>query len=248
MYTRWTGPVWQNNHGLLVAVTMVLMAKSVVFARGIRHQDGSAWGFLFLLVGALLVLADMAVGTRYIASVGVALSFPGLSLLLLGKKKTWALLPVHILAFFLIPMPNDLPLQVPLRLISATGTKIVLQAIGTPVEQIYTYLGVPNNNFMVVNACSGLATVLAATAISVILISTCTSPLRRLALLVMFIPLALAANVLRVLVMVLVRMHLDPSFFEGPLHEASGVVSFGLILVVLMLVADRPRIELKYSG
>lgn len=248
MYGRWTGSIWQNNHGLIVAIAMVMMSRRVVLAPGVTDEDLSAWGFAFVLFGAVIVFLDSAIATLYTASFGLVLSLPGLSLLLLGKKKTRVLLPVFILGLFLVPLPNSLPIHGPLRLITADSVAYVINLMGFPVAQVRTSLAMPGMDFQVSDACSGFATLVSGGAIAIILAAVCQSKRRRWTLVVLFLPLAMLSNILRVTVLVLLTKEVGLSLLETPIHEASGVASFFLILVILALVAGRPRVELRYAG
>jgi exosortase len=248
MYGRWTGSIWQNNHGLIVAIAMVIMSRRVILAPGVRDEDSSAWGFAFVVLGAAIVLLDSAIATFYTASFGLVVTLPGLSLLLLGKKKTRVLLPVFLLGLFLVPLPNSLPIHGPLRLFTADGVTHMINLMGLPVSQARTSLAMPGMDFLVSDACSGFATLVAGGATTVILAAVCRSKRRRWALAIVFLPLAMLSNIVRVTVLILLTNYAGLSLLETPVHEASGVASFCMIFVVLALVAGRPRVELRYAG
>ena len=58
-----------------------------------------------------------------------------------------------------------------------------------------------------------------------------------------FVPLALAANVLRVLILVLMGHWGNLSLLDTALHEASGVASFAVIIAALFFLADRQTLR-----
>jgi exosortase/archaeosortase family protein len=66
-------------------------------------------------------------------------------------------------------------------------------------------------------------------------------------LLALAAPLALAANVLRAFVLVLLGALGDVSLLDTALHEASGVAAFFLVLVVLYRFSDQQRLQEAFA-
>jgi exosortase len=243
MYKKWTMSVWQNNHGMFIPVLMVLLGRSVLRRYDDVQDDSSPWGFAFLGLGLLLVVLDSAVHTMYLAAVGFVVALPGLSLLLLGVERTKALRLVLMLGIFMIPVPYTLSNHLFLRNTTAAGTVPMLHALGIPASRDFSVINLPDTIFIVSEACSGFATLYSALALTVFLLCYCASPVRRALLVLAFIPLALAANVVRVLTLVLLGHWGSLSLLDTALHEASGVASFVVIIVVLFFLADRATLR-----
>lgn len=243
MYKKWTMSVWQNNHGMFIPVLMVLLGRSVLRRYDGIEDDSSPWGFAFLALGLLLVVLDSAAQTKYLAAVGFVVCLPGLSLLLLGVERTKALRLVLMLGIFMIPVPYTLSNHLFLRNTTAAGTMPLLHALGIPASQDFSVINLPDTVFIVSEACSGFATMYSALALTVFLLCYCASPVRRTLLVLSFIPLALAANVIRVLTLVLLGHWGSLSLLDTALHEASGVASFAVIIVVLFILADRQTLR-----
>ena len=75
------------------------------------------------------------------------------------------------------------------------------------------------------------------------LFAACASPVRRIALIASILPLTLAANAVRVLLLVFLSMNIGIGILDTALHEASGVFTFVFVIGSLFLIAGRPQIS-----
>ena len=247
MYGKWTGSVWRNSHGLFMPFLMFFLARAALRRESSGDDTVSAWGFAFLVPGLLLLVLDSAIGTRYLSSLGLVVCLPGLSLLLLGRQRTLALRFVWLLGLFMIPISTSVANHLLLRNASAAGTVTLLQGLGVPVFRDHSVLELANSTFVVSEACSGFATLYSAVAVTCLLVCYCASPLRRAALVMACFPLALASNIVRTLFLVLVAVYGRINLLDTPLHEASGVASFLVIISVLYWMADRRAVRNAFS-
>ncbi len=247
MYVEWTTSVWQNNHGIFVPVLMWLLARSALKRDSGEPDTPSAWGYALLAVGLTLALIDTASNTRYIASVGLVISLPGLSLIVLGRRRTRATAATWLMGLFMLPLPTMAFHHVFLRNFTAAAITPVLQWMGLSALREQSVLTLPQGLFVVGDACSGFATLYSAFAVCVFLACFSRSPWRRVLLLASFAPLALAANVIRAMALILIAIFLDGDLLDTALHEASGVASFFLVLVVLYRLCDREKLQEAFA-
>jgi exosortase len=249
MYTQWTGSVWRNNHGIFMPVLMFFLARSALRREESVEDDASAWGFAFVVVGLALAVLDATIRTRYLAAVGFVVCLPGFSLLFFGRRRTVALRFALLLGIFMIPVPITLANHIFLRNATAAGAEPLIRMLGIAVARDHSVLDVAGSPspFVVSEACSGFATLYSALALTIFLVAYCRSPLRRVALLLSFFPLALAANVLRVLILVLMGVVLDMSLLDTVLHEGSGVATFFLVVAVLVWMSDRAALREAFA-
>jgi exosortase len=237
MYLEWTRSVWSNEHGLFVPFAMAWLARNAL--RGDRGPaETSAWGLLPLGAGLALAALDANAQTRYLAAVGLVMALPGLSLLLLGPRRTYALRVPLLIGVLLIPIPYTVGTPLALRTLTAMGVLPLLQMLGFTVLREGTQLIMPRQNFLVADACSGVATLYASVASALVLAALATSRWRRVALIVAAPLLAIAANVVRVTLLVLLAQTFGTALLDTALHEASGVATFGLVLGILVWMAN----------
>ena len=243
MYREWTGSVWHNTHGMLIPVLMIMLGRNILRRMEPVEDEPSLWGMAFLIPGLTLMLIDAGSATRYISALGIVICLPGLSLLSLGPARTRALALPLTLAIFMIPLPNSFASQIYLRTLTASAVAPVLTAIGIPTFVDRSLLELPQASFLVANSCSGFSTLYSGLAMGLLLGTLCPSRGRRLLVYLSIIPLALVANIVRVVALVLIALYVDPNLLDTGAHAASGVVTFFGVLGVLILLADRPRLS-----
>src|SRR5208283_669073 len=91
LWQRWTMSVWNNVHGLFIPFIVAYFIREVLRSDQIVDAEQSAWGFLFLIPGLGMIVLDSAIRTQLLAAFGMVVCLPGLSLLLLGSRRTKAL-------------------------------------------------------------------------------------------------------------------------------------------------------------
>ena len=237
MYLEWTRSIWSNQHGLFVPFVMAWLARNAL-----REDHGpaetSAWGFLPLGLGLALAVIDANAQTRYLAAAGLVTALPGLSLLLLGPRRTVALKVPLLIAIMLVPIPYTLGTPLALRTLTATWVLPLLHALGYTALREGTQLILPRQSFMVADACSGVATLYASLAAALVLAALSTSLWRRVLLLVAAPILAVATNVARVTLLVILTQMFGSALLDTPIHEASGVATFVVELAALLAIAN----------
>jgi len=247
MFEEWTGSVWQNNHGIFVPVVMWMLVRSALRRDPGGSDEPSVWGFALLGTGLLLALLDSAAHTRYLSAIALVISLPGLSLLLLGRRRTRATRVAWLMGLFMIPVPTTAFHHVYLRNFTAAATTPLLQWLGISALREHSVITLTNSIFVVADACSGFATLYSAFAVSVFMACFCDSRWRRALLLASFAPLAFVANVARAVFLILIAVYADTALLDTALHEASGVMSFFVVLVVLYRISDRERLQEAFA-
>lgn len=156
-----------------------------------------------------------------------------------SRRRTVGALLFGVAAFLLLESA-DAFIATPLRELSSALVKFLLSALGFPVSRQGTILATPRMRFDVVPACSGSTTlkVLLFVAIFWCGLHPRLTAGRRAVAILLAIPLALAANVLRVSVLVVVGDYLreEPGEF---FHVLTGVVAFVLAMSACFLTTDR---------
>jgi exosortase len=239
MYREWTVSVWVNQHGLFMPFVMAwLVHRKLRDHPEDAGESPSAWGFLPLTAGLGLSVLDANAQSRYLGALGLLLALPGLSLLLLGRRRSWAIRMPLLLGVLLLPVPFSLVAPLGLRMLTAQGVLWLLHGLGLSALREGTLIHMPPaHNFVVADACSGANTLWAALAMALVLAVTNPSTGRRVALLICAPALAIGANVLRVTVLVLLTRWLGTDLLDTPIHEATGVATFFAVLGPLMGVA-----------
>lgn len=240
LFERWTLSVWHNAHGLFVPP----IVGYFVYQELREHPGGppaaSAWGFPVLIAALTLHVIDLGMNTQLLSAISIVIALPGLSLLLLGVERTKAILfPLLFLAFMLpIPLALTEPIHLMLRQLAADAAAVVLPRIGIPTYVEETMLLLPNANLLVADACSGFSTLYAAITLACLLAAAAANWSVRLLLIVVAAPLAIVANILRVVLLAILTYWQGDDVLATSLHGASGILTFALVLPALFWIAN----------
>ena len=206
LFDRWTLSVWHHAHGLLIPPLVGYFAYRELKPLAGLPQSASAWGFAFLLPALLLHALDAGMHTQLLSAAALmTLAIPGLALLLLGAQRTRAIaFPLAFLAFSLpIPLAFTEQIHWQLRQLTTAAAAEAIPWFGIPVFAEGTTLHMAGGALQIADACSGFSTLYAAAAVACLVAYSASSPRRRLLVLLSAAPLAIGANLLRVLGLVL---------------------------------------------
>lgn len=246
LWDRWTMSVWHNAHGMLIPFVVAYFVHDELTRFKGPPADSSAWGFALLVPALLLHVVDVAMYTQLLSAASIVLALPGLSLLFLGVPRTKVLLfPLLFLAFMLpIPLAVTERIHLALRHITATGVEHLVPLFGVPLFRDGLTLDVANATLLVADACSGFSTLYAAGAVACLTAYATPVLWRRVAVLVLAAPIAIAANVLRVSILTLLVRWQGTDVLATSLHEISGIFTFLLALPLIFWIgssAPTPR-------
>jgi exosortase len=245
LWGRWTLSVWHNAHGLLIPPVVAYFVYQELKQRPDLPISSSAWGFVFLVPAMILQALDAGMHTELLSAASIVLALPGLSLLLLGWERTRAIaFPLAFLAFALpIPLGMTESIHLALRHLATAGTSTVVPLLGIPVFVEGTTLHMARGTLQVADACSGFSTLYAAMAVAFLTAYSTTSPARRAMVLLGAAPIAIASNMLRVILLVVLVVWRGPEILETIIHPLSGMMTFALSLpLIFWLGGPGPRV------
>jgi exosortase B len=254
----WT--VWQteeNSHGpiiLGVLLWLFLFDKRAVLVEGIRAPRPRP------VAGAVLVALGLyvyVIGRGFDALVfqlGALIPLLAGSILVLAGPKTLRALwfPLAFIVF-LIPVPSSVvnELTSTLKGWVSVSAENLLYLAGFPVARSGVILQIGQYQLLVADACSGLNSMFSLSALGILYMYVAGrgSPVRRAAVLVSILPIAFAANVVRVVALVLITYYLGDAAAQGFLHSAAGIVLF-LVALALLIAVDgvAARIANRFPG
>jgi exosortase B len=232
----------QEGHGpLIIAAALWLVWQSREKLKSIPLSPAPVMGWVILLFGlALMFLAR----TQGILTVEVFSAIP----VLIGCIVTfggWAFFralafPIFFL-FFAVPMPDWLidTATVPLKVFISNVVTQTLYSMGYPVAQNGVIIMIGSYQLMVKDACSGMNSIFALSAIGFFYVYAFRSDtkVRGLLLLLAIIPITIVANFIRVLSLVLIAYYAGIDAVEGVVHDLTGIGLF-VVAVVLMFLFD----------
>jgi exosortase len=149
-----------------------------------------------------------------------------------GLRAAW--FPVFYL-IFMVPLPGTVvdALTEPLKHWISIIVVDVLHAVGYPIGRSGVMITVGRYELLVADACSGLNSMFSLAALGALFIHIMgrRSRLHTGLLVLAIVPIAFAANIVRVITLVLITYHFGDAAGQGFLHGAAGIV---LMLVALL--------------
>ncbi len=166
----------------------------------------------------------------------------GVLLMMRGPRAVRGLAFALLFLVFLVPLPGFVleSIAIPLKALVSTMVEGILRLASYPIERHGVVLLVGDHEMLVADACSGLNSLYSLCALS-LLYTHLTPPAgkARVALmLAAMVPIAIFANVVRVLFLVLVAYHLGDDAAQGVLHAIAGMLVF-ITAFALLLGVDR---------
>jgi exosortase len=238
---RLIGQWWSDpdmGHGFFVP----LVAGYIVWQRRAELLSIEArptwWGLLLVVWGGLQLLIGTLGVELFTARTALVLTLIGAVWTVGGPPVLRKLAFPLFLLFFMVPIPtvvyNSLtfPLQILATRIAAAG----LLTIGIPVLREGNILDLPNQQLSVVEACSGIRSLLSLTFLSLVYGYFFEKRAwLRVVLFLATIPVALTANAGRVMVTGILS-EIRSDLAEGFFHESTGMVIFLSAGVILFLL------------
>jgi exosortase len=238
MIVQW----WQDpdySHGFVVP----LFVGYVLYQR--RHQlrqvplEPSNLG-LPVMIGAIgLLLAGSLGAELFVARFSLLFLLAGMLLFLAGWKMLRAVaFPLAFLTL-MIPLPAIIYNQVtfPLQLLASRVSSNGLELVGVPVLREGNVLVLPNYSLEVVEACSGIRSLMSLIALAVAYgYFVEKRNWVRITLVVLMVPIAVASNAMRVMGAGVLTYLFGPRAAEGYFHLFQGWLIFVSAVACMLLV------------
>jgi exosortase len=231
----WSDPDY--GHGFFVPI----ISGYVLWHQRARWTNSevkpSNFGFLVMLAGIVLLLGGSLGAELFTSRFSLLVLLAGMVLFLAGWKRLRAVsFPLGFLVL-MIPIPVIIYNQItfPLQLLASRVATFWLEAMQVPVLREGNVLILPNYSLEVVEACSGVRSLMTLITLAVAYAYFVESRRWvRYALPVLMVPIAIVSNAFRIMGTGVLTYHLGPVAAEGFFHEFSGWIIF-LVALVLML-------------
>lgn len=233
--------VWSTDenysHGFLVPLISLYFANEAARRGPVRVRSGVGIGVGLLVLSILGRLVTIVVPVGIIGDGAFLLGLAGICCLLFGTealRRYWFAL---FFLVFMVPLPVALYAKIasPLQLMVSQVASVFLNTIGIPVLREGNLMTLPGGlRMFVAEACSGIRQLTGFLALTTAVAYLTARPLwYRGVLVASSIPIALTANVVRVMVTGMIMYHLDPQYASGTFHTFEGLLMMGLGLAML---------------
>ena len=256
--------LWNEDdyaHGpivLVVSLFLIWQQRAVFMTDAAKPGSvETAIGWTLLLVG---LLAYALGRSQDILLFEIGSQIPvilGALLVTLGVKAARSLWFALFFLIFIVPLPGFIvdAATGPLKQYISVIAEQVLYAAGYPIARNGVMLHIGQYQLLVADACSGLHSMFSLSAMGLLYLYLMerTSVTRNLIIMAAILPIAFAANIVRVMVLILVTYHMGDEAGQGFLHGFAGIMLFVIGLLFLFMLdwvlgfifPDRRRAQVK---
>lgn len=234
---------WETNddysHGYFIpflVIYFIYCQRDELKNTAVRPSNA---GILVIAAGLAQLIVAKIGSEFFLQRTSLIILLVGLVLFLLGWEYLRKMfLPLAYL-FFMIPLPAIIwnKIAFPMQLFSSFLTEKVISLLGIPIFREGNILHLAETTLEVVAACSGLRSLVTMFALSAALAMISELPnWKRWLLFFSAIPIAIIANISRLVITALMASRMGSAAAQGFLHEFSGIVVFLLGLTLLLAV------------
>jgi exosortase B len=255
--TYWdlAGTIWRTDEQFHGAIFLVVIAwliwdkrlAAVAAPPAPRLLAGGllfGFGLLLYVIGRSQDILMFEVGSQIPVLAGALL-------VLHGRSALYALwFPILYFAF-MVPLPGVLvsAITVPLKQWVAIIAENMLYAVGYPIARSGVTLSIDSYQLLVADACSGLRSMFSLSALGLLYMYLMArkSWLHNLIMVASILPIAFAANITRVIILVLLTYHFGDEAGQGFLHGTAGMALIVTALLFFFLL-DSVLSRLTFCG
>jgi exosortase len=232
---------WDNDPDMSHGFFVPLVAGFIVWQRreellAIKARP-NWWGLAVVAYGAFQLWIGTLAVELFLTRTAFVITLIGAVWLLGGTRILRKLAFPLFLCFFMVPIPAVIynSITFPLQILASRLAEHALDFLAVPVLREGNVLVLPNQDLSVVEACSGIRSLLSLTFLSLVYgYFFETKAWIRVTLFLSTVPIAIVANGSRV-TLAGIMTQVKPELAEGVFHTASGWVIFMVALVILML-------------
>lgn len=243
---------WQteeNGHGpiiLIVVCWLIWEKRQLLIKTPPKPSPLLGWSLLVVSLLAFIVGHSQSIDTLEVAALIPMLI--SLLLLMRGWSALRALWFPLLFMLFMIPLPGLL-----VEIITGTlkqhvsgVAEDILYIAGYPIARVGVMLSIGQYKLLVADACSGLNSMFSLSALGLLYLYMMRyrSWLHIGLMLLSILPIAFAANVIRVITLVLITYYFGDEAGQGFAHMAAGMVLFVVALLLLLAFDQLLRITL----
>lgn len=234
---------WLKSEEYSHAFIMVPIIFYIIWTRKKELSESvatsSALGLMIIISSLVFYLFSLFTQVDTIILLSMFLTIIGILLYLTGFRGLKLLATPLLLSLMLIPIPDQLyiSLTFPLQLKVSEISELLLRRFHVPMLREGNVMNIPHMAFEVVEACSGLRSVVALLTLSVITgYFTLTRFPSKAILFLASVPVAILVNIIRVVSMILLYHFFRLNLSEGLWHTISGLVVFLVAMIILFSI------------
>lgn len=226
----------------LISAYLILIRRHYVLSSGKPYP---VTGSVIVLLGLVLfsvsrvLSASLAAGHLWLSTLAIVITWCGFFVISYGAQAARnALLPLGLL-FFMVPPPPHIAEAVVafLQHGSAVAAYFLFRMMGVPAIREGMVISLPHLTIEVAPECSGIRS-----SVSLLILVLAGANLylhshwNKILLVALLVPLSIMRNAVRIFVLSILGIYVDPQFLNGPLHHRGGILFFFLAFAILIPV------------
>jgi len=235
-YYAWTTDE-NYSHGFLVPLISVYFANRAASRGPVPIRGGTMLGGFLLVVSLAVRLITIPLPIPFLSDIALLLGLTGLFTVMMGStalKRYWF---AFFFLVFMVPLPIALYSKIasPLQLFASRVASALMNASGLPVLCEGNRMTLPGGlQMFVAEACSGMRQLTGFLALTTAVAYWTTRPCwYRIVIVISALPIALSANIARVMLTGYIMHFVNPQFAMGTYHTLEGLLmmAFGLLML-----------------
>ncbi len=227
------------SHGFLVPFISLYFANLSAQKGPVPIKGGLSLGLVCLGIALAIRMLTIPLPIPFLADLALVLGLAGLCAVLYGRgalRRYWF---AFFFLIFMIPLPVALYSRIasPLQLLASQVASTVMNATGVPVLREGNKMTLPGDvEMFVAEACSGMRQLTGFMALTAAVAFLTNRPVwYRILIMFSAIPIALTANIARVVLTGYIMHFVNPKYAAGPYHTLEGLLLMGFGLMLLNL-------------
>jgi exosortase len=231
--------VWTTDenysHGFLVPLISLYFANRIAASAVISIRGGAWFGTLLLVIALVLRLVTIPLPIPFFSDVAFLIGLTGLFTLMMGTTALKYYWFAFFFLIFMVPLPIALYSKIasPLQLFASRVASALMNASGVPVLCEGNKMTFPGGlQLFVAEACSGMRQLTGFLALTTAMAYlTKQAVWYRIVIVISALPIALSANIARVMLTGYIMHFVNPQFALGTYHTLEGLLmmTFGLL-------------------
>ncbi len=240
-YYAWTTDD-NYSHGFLVPLLSLYFASQVVRHGPVEIRSGVISGGILLGLALLGRLITIPLPIPFLGDLALLIGLAGMFTLILGTEALSRYWFVFFFLVFMVPLPIAMYSRIasPLQLLASRAASTVMNATGVPVLCEGNRMTLPGGvQMFVAEACSGMRQMTGFLALTAAVAYLTARPgWYRTVVVLAALPIALTANVARVVLTGYIMHFVNREYASGTYHTLEGILMMGFGLLLLNSVCS----------
>lgn len=237
-YYSWTTDE-NYSHGFLVPLIALYFADHATRRGPLAVKGGGGIGIAMISAALLIRLLTIPLPIPFLGQIAFLVGLAGLFGLLFGAEALRRYWFAFTFLVFMVPLPVAVysRLASPLQLLASQAASTMMTATGVPVLREGNHMTLPGGiQLFVAEACSGMRQLTGFLALTTAVAYLSRRPPWYRGLIILSgVPIALTANITRVMLTGYIMHFLNPEYALGAFHTVEGLLMMGFGLFLLNL-------------